>query len=197
MSFFSPGRRTKIARPPSPPRRTQFPTGPKALRLEKMKEYVGGPGAAPAAFTQGLKSTSEWYLYWALSKVFKSPENPRAGPPFLGATDGSWRYQSQFGARFTIGGAVLDFEIAAHDPPMFLRLQSERFHVATLSGRHAFDEEQKRQVQRYGFLVIDIYEEDIIHDQTGVAAIMAVRNALNGIEALNPIVSGTSLARPM
>ena len=54
-------------------------TGPRLYRLAKDPEHLGGPGEPPTEFLSAQTTKTEWYVYWALSKLYDDPEDPRVG----------------------------------------------------------------------------------------------------------------------
>ena len=79
----------KGALPPKLRTPARLPRGPEWLHLPVQK--LGGPGDPPPGFVGATNSAVEWMVYWALSKVFGRPEDPRK-PPFDGAWP-DWTYQ--------------------------------------------------------------------------------------------------------
>lgn len=161
----------------TPPRKTQKPRPPKEFSQAKKTVYVGGPGEPPAWFMKtGIVSRSEWFIYWALRKV--------KGPP----GDFSWANQVPAGGgRGQRGGAIIDFVIWDQEPRLAIRIQTDRFHIASPTSIHSYDEASKRMLERVGYKVIDIYEQHFLSDKSGKAAIAIVREALKGQQRPNPI----------
>lgn len=174
------------ARPLPVPREVQRPTGPRFLN-QKRDVSESGPGEPPPGFVTATTSREEWVIYWALTKILGPPER------------GSWSYQSNLlGGRERAGGAVADFVITNRRPSLIIRVQTERFHIATEYEKQARDELQKASLERAGFRVLDVYAEHFMRStnfETGQAAIAVVWDALKGIQRPNPITSRTSLAR--
>lgn len=172
---------------PQPPRPTQRPTGPKFLRLTKNPSWQSGPGNPPAGFVKGSTSKSEWIIYWALTKIL--------GPE----ATGGWSYQqSVLGGREKRGGSVADFALYLTNPITLLRIQTERWHITQPSSRQQFDVDQRRALERAGYVVIDIFDEDFLTEDdftTGQAAIKVVHEAIQGVQMPNPVTTQTSRAR--
>lgn len=169
----------------TPPRGPQRPRPPKLIQKATKVGYRSGPGEPPAGFVTGTTSLSEWYIYWALLKV-----KGRAGV-------NSWGFQVGIGGgRSTAGGAVADFVIWDQKPRLILRIQTERYHVATRNRNQVYDERSKRMMESLGYKVIDIWEQNFIKDKSGKAAIQKVRMALKGLQDPNPITAPQSWARP-
>ena len=174
------GRRPKIPRPPRP---TIFPSGPKALGLDK--DPVLSPKIVPEMFP-GVEfaSVDELYPYWALTKI-------------LGPEGVNWFYQkSEMGGRHLPGGSVLDFSIEDRQPPIALRVQTERFHVGVSSHKRAYDYEQKIFLWNSGYQVADIYSHQYIQDETGQRCLRLVYAVLNGHLSADPALSGSASVRP-
>lgn len=184
-TLTSPPKLASLSRTPA-----QRPTG---LQFRPVGETVmGGHGTSPPGFLNGKNSESEWPPYWALSKIFKMPLDPRK-PPFVGGPP-FWYYQFQQATLFGISSSTnLDYLVYQDGTLIGIRVQSERFHVYTSSSKHAYDVIQKIQLEASGVTVIDIYEEDILHDPSGQKVIITMKKAIGRIERLNPIVGGTAV----
>jgi len=179
------GRVQDRVRIPKPRRKTQMPRPPKVFQSALKTEYPSGLQLFLENwhFT-GTTSMSEGYIYWAFQQV-KGPVNT-----------GGWGYQVSAGGGRSAGGAVADFMIWDVEPRIVVRIQTERFHVATTNRKQKSDEAQRRALERMGYTVIDIFEEHFLSDKTGAASIRLVKMALQRQEMPSPILSGTSLARP-
>jgi len=162
--------------------------GPRDLGLWMEPERVVGPGEPPAAFLTPTTSRSEWIPYWSLAKIFDDPRDPRQ-PPYSGGA--SWGYQVSFeGGRSVRGGSVMDYVIYLPSEIVGIRLQTERFHIAVSPAKRASDRMQAMSLEKY-MRVEDLYEQDIIADRTGNAAIRRMIELLGGWERVSPLVSGT------
>lgn len=169
-------------KPPRPPRGT-IPTGSRALGLGQVQVVIGyGPGDAPEQFRGGTTSISEWYIYWALEQI-RGPEG-----------EGDWSYQQSFlGGRRIYGGAIVDFVLWEKGYAIGLRIQTFYFHLASplQSIKQATDLEQKVALENGGDLyVVDIYEQNYIHDPSGNAAKRQVILASELVESYNPRSTG-------
>lgn len=163
-------------------------TGPRALGLQRKPDRQTGPGEPPPGFVAATTSRSEWVSYWALAKAFNDPIDPRR-PPFFGGRD--WAYQIAIeGGRREPGGAIVDFIIYLSGEMLGIRLQSERFHIVAGPEKQAYDEAQARNLSRF-MTVRDVYEQDIIGDRTGQAAVKVMIDAIGGRGRMNPIRGGT------
>jgi hypothetical protein len=181
-----------LRRPNRLPTMRDLPTNPRGPRLYSQRpKRLGGPGVPPPGFVGGQTSAEEWWVYWALAKIFDDPADPRQ-PPFLGARDGRWTYQSPFaGGRRMAGGAVIDFVVYAGGEVIAIRLQTERFHIYATGGQQTHDLEQEAVISEYA-RVIDLFSQDFIGDGTGQAVIIQLKDALAGFPPRDPITSGTA-----
>lgn len=171
----------------------RIPTGPEIVKPASAKPF-GGPGEPPPGFVSATTSTYEWWVYWALAKIFKHPENPRVGP-FIGGPP-EWIYQKNVeGGRHRPGGAVIDFIVYDHGrggKPLAIRVVTEAFHLFTDSTQQAIDAMQKEAVEDYA-TVVDILDYQFIGDPTGQAVVITVKNALGLLESANPLLAGTAI----
>lgn len=153
--------------------------GPSVLGLGTKPVYVGGPGEPPAGFVGGTTSATEWYFYWACEKIL-GPEGIR------------WDFQSsQMGGRHQAGGAVVDFVIMQNRGlRVGVRIQTYRFHQNVDSFKQAYDIAQFRALYGPDFIIIDVFEDQYINDQTGQAAIVAVLEVINNKQRPNPLANG-------
>ena len=175
---------------PSLKKKVIRPTGPRVLNVKE--KYVGGYGEAPPNFKKGQTSNTEWIYYWALSKVFNDPKEPRI-PPYYGGLD--WSYQVPKGGKWirALGSAVVDFIIYQGNIAIALRLQTEHFHIFTDSRKQATDAMQRTNLSSDELIVIDVYDEEVLGDPSGQKAVLAVKRHLGYLEKLNPIISGTAM----
>lgn len=149
--------------------------GAKVMGLHAKTEQLSGPGEPPEGFVGGQTSKSEWYLYWALTKVL-GPEQ-----------EGKWSYQnSMLGGRSARGGAVVDFVVNQGAVFVGIRLQTQRYHLEDNSYQKSFDREQLYSLSDWDFIVINVYETDFIDDESGAAAIQVVIEAINRQERPDP-----------
>jgi hypothetical protein len=140
-----------------------------------------GPGEPPEGFVGGTTSRSEWYVYWAMTKL-------------MGPEGNNWAFQESFlGGRYIPGGSVADFVAYTSVGQIIMRVQSFYFHTSEDSFKQGYDIRQKTStIAAYAgdLQVIDLWEQDFIHDPSGRAVIEVVQDALAGIERRNPIASG-------
>src|SRR5690606_15449714 len=169
-----------------------MPRGPWLYKLDP-DHAKSGPGDPPPGFVTATTSASEYVIYWAVAKVLKWPKDPRQGP-FIGYP-GVWEYQHpMMGGRAARGGAVADFRILPGnvvDGEILIRLQTSRYHLFTDHSKQATDAILLTRMARFG-RVVDIYEQDFIHDKSGQAAILEVKKALWGGKAQDPLSAGTA-----
>jgi hypothetical protein len=170
---------------PRPPRPTIFPAGPKQLHVTSKPEFIGGPGEPPLWFLNlGYNSRDEWPPYWWLTKK-KGPEGQ------------GWVYQkNELNGRKMPGGAVVDFAVLDQSPPIAIRVQTERFHLAVNFRKQAGDREQRVALSNAGFTVADIYSYTYIHDPSGRAVSKLMSDILGGRHQPDPITTGTTSVRP-
>lgn len=153
--------------------------GPFIVGIGVKPEQQTGPGEPPEGFVIGSTSKTEWYFYWALEKVL--------GPPGYE----TWEFQqSMQGGRSMLGGSVVDFVIYQPTRMIGVRLQTYRFHLSASVHKQAHDYEQYLALSSPDLIVIDVFEDDIIHDDTGQDAIKIVLEVISGQERLNPLATG-------
>lgn len=182
-----------ITRPPKFRRPPTLPRGPKLYQEGKWSSIdVQGPVQPPPGFVTQQTTASEWVWYWASMKVLDPARDPRV-PPFYGGS--SWAYQSQQLPQIAhIYAKALstnvDFLYQLSYPPLAVRLQSFRYHLATTSLKQQYDLAQlKRELGVFD--VVDIYEQDFLEDTTGQAAIVLLKQTLGLIPTGNPLDSST------
>jgi hypothetical protein len=169
------------ARPTPLPHGTQRPTGSRRYHTNVAPIYRSGPGLPPVGFLNGNNSVDEWFIWWALSKEL--------GPP----GQGNWLYQTRIAPQLP-GGIKPDF-LVLQNPPLVIRVQSDRYHLMQSSWVIGYDREQRIQLEHMGYLVVDVFPQQYVHDLSGVSAIIIVREALQGRQRIDPIVAQTSTAR--
>jgi hypothetical protein len=180
-------------RPPRPSslhRLAALPTGPRSLHLRKQPQRTGGPGEPPPGFVTSSTSASEWDCYWALAQVTGTPKDPRiptSGGLYLGGDN--WRYQKPYGDGR--GAAIIDFVVYTETEVAAIRIQTFAYHFKTDAFKQATDLAQAQFLGRF-FRVVDIMEEDLIRDESGQAAVRAVRAAITEQVALPPLRAGTT-----
>src|SRR5690606_616919 len=169
-----------------------MPRGPRLYKLDP-DHAKSGPGDPPPGFVTATTSGREWLCYWAIAKVLKWPKDPRQGP-FTG-WPGLWAYQWDVeGGRAQRGGAVADFVIMPGnvvDGEILIRLQTSRWHLFTDSSKQATDQILLTRMARFG-RVVDIYEQDVILDKSGHAAILEVKKALWSGKPSDQLSAGTA-----
>ncbi len=187
MEIFGTGR------PPSSRIFSSAPIGPRYLNLgSKRKVIGGGPGEPPVGFVTPHTSATEWVVYWALSKMFKSPINPWKGP-FTGDPLGKWGYQSPAqGGRNAPGGSVTDFWVDWGGKIIGVRVETEFFHVyqtATVQQRDFYLRTHITSLDS----VVAVYDQYLLADPSGQGAIKHIAAALKGDLYASPQGSGTAV----
>lgn len=141
--------------------------------IENQQEFLGG-----------TVSMTECMFYWAMEKM-------------LGPEGREWDYQgSKLGGRHMPGGAVVDFVYYGFgEQQVAIRIQTYYFHQGVDPNKKAEDREQRIALEDAGYIVIDVWEQEFIHDETGQAVLKVAHDAINGIQHENPMASG--LATPV
>lgn len=180
-----PAGTTAVARPVQVPRGTQRPTGSRRYHVNTDPAMLSGWGVGPPeGFLGGNNSFDEWPVWWAL--------DDKLGPPDQG--EGSWTYQLRIGFG-QLGGSKPDFEIF-YQPPIIIRVQSDRYHINVNSWKQAYDREQRIVLERAGYAVIDVFPQHYMDDPSySIAVKSVVEDALNYIQRPDPIATATNVAR--
>ena len=177
----------RLKLPPIPKPET-VKRGPKLYEYGKEHGHTGGPGDPPPGFVTIKTTATEWPIYWALAKVLGTPaaDKIRTGP-FRGGPP-AWQYQNYL----DLGGlksSNFDFVVWQTNPytsPVAIRVQTEFFHSFTTNAKHQYDALHRLRAEE-NFDVVDIWDYLYLGDESGQAAILAVKNALQLIEPPNPI----------
>jgi hypothetical protein len=171
-----------VARPLATPRGTQRPSGSRRYHVNSKPQIMTGWAAGPPeGFVTGNTSLDEWPIWWALNKIL--------GPP--GA---EWLYQGRIGIGM-LGSSKPDF-VVFQDPPLVIRVQSDRYHLTVNGFRQAYDREQRVTLERAGYHVIDVFPQHYMYDPTySTAVLIVVREALSGRQRADPLTTFTSIAR--
>lgn len=184
-----------LAAPPKPPtlrHQPQRPTGPRFVPKQEM--VMGGPGDQPwPGFITGQNSLTEQNAYWALGVIFNNPPRDKIKfPPFVGGWP-DWGYQVPLLGDHSraIGSAVVDFAVFQGGTKIAIRIQTEFFHLTTTAVKHASDVIQRAQLEAVGYDVIDIYDNQLLHDPSGQKYIITMKQAIGRLQQINPIVAGT------
>ena len=184
-----------LSKPTGPPtlrHKTERPTG---LRFVPKMEQVPGPGDPPDGFLNGQNSLTEWYFYWALAKVFNNPHgNDVRKAPFYGGWP-DWSYQTaELGGHVrALGSAVVDFVVYQGMTLIFIRIQTERFHLFADNKKQAYDRLQRATLESNGPYVVDVYDTAILNDPSGQKAVIAAKRAIGRIQDINPDIGRTAL----
>lgn len=179
----------------SPRTLPKLPRGPRLVTVIRDRpQLTPGPGEPPPGFLNGQNSRVEWIAYWALSRIFDNPPDPRQ-PPFAGGP-GDWIYQSpEMGAYLrSLNSAVVDFLVTFGKTRIAIRLQTERFHVLADARQQQRDISQRMNLEQSGE-VVDVYDHELIGDNdndTAQKAIVTMKRAIGMLEAPNPILAGTA-----
>lgn len=172
---------------------TRIPKNPRMYQVPKNPLLGGGPTEPPIGFLDPRLhgSKTEWYIYWALARIFGNPPDPRI-PPYAGGPP-DWLYQKyEMGGR-NLGGAVVDFVVNSVPGgiPIGIRVGTEYWHFAAPPGKQASDQLQFALLSR-GLNIVDINDFTFTNDPTGQAAMVRVKEALGLIRSVDPIMSGTT-----
>ncbi|MHB1330199.1 MAG: hypothetical protein ACYC2K_18520 [Gemmatimonadales bacterium] len=143
-------------------------------------------------FVGAHTSRTEWLVYWALSKKFGDPKDPRI-PPYTGSRLGTWFYQVMDQGGRVPAGSVSDFQVKTPFGWIIMRLDTERWHIFASAAQQMKDLFLKTHLKTGK--VVTLYEQDFIHDDTGEAVMKVVSLALKGLELPNPIRTGQALRR--
>ncbi len=178
--------------------KTQIPRGPRVYQFSAGGEIQGGYGEPPPGFMLATTSLTEWIVYWAIWKALNLPGDPRdSGPPYKGQPP-EFSYQDPFmGGRSLPGGAVVDFIVwrVPTGRPVLIRLVTEYWHIFTTNAKQQADAWQSQRLMAQSD-VIDLYDTDILGDETGQKAVIWVKNALRLIQRPDVIRSGTARRGP-
>lgn len=166
--------------PKGPRGRSLINYGPAVAGMQYKTAQASGPNALPDDMFMGNQRTlSEKYLYWALLKLL--------GPEW----EGRWEYQGHSAANSQVRGfARVDFIIFGSRYDIGVRVQTYRFHMNVDPRKQAYDEEQLLALTGRYFTVIDVFEQDYIHDDTGQAAIQVMLEVINNRQRQNPLATG-------
>lgn len=168
-----------------------IPSGPRLYKTPRDKGYVSEFTNPPPGFVNGQTSTTEWYIYLAIWKVFGLPGDARRGP-FEG-------YPGVFG--YQVGGSgagqsKIDFVIyptrKSRNRRMAFRIQTEYFHNFVDAEKQAYDLLQAWNLSEYND-VVDLYDYEFAEDPTGQAACVQVKRALAGELWQAPGVTGYAM----
>ncbi len=182
-----------LSTPPKLPKLKGPPQKPTGLKFVPKMNEVPGPGLPPDGFLTGQNSLTEWYVYWALAKIFNNPKDPRIPPFFGGYPDWGYQVAELGGHTRALGSAVVDFVAYQGGSILGIRVQTEFFHIYADAKKQAYDELQRAQLEGSGMIVIDVYDNQLLGDPSGQKAIVTMKQILNRIEILNPDLAGTGI----
>ncbi|MCA9264977.1 MAG: hypothetical protein KDA60_14055 [Planctomycetales bacterium] len=180
-------KRRLYQRPPTMPKPTSLPRGPKwSQKIRKDGKMFSGPGNAPLAFKGGGTSSLEWIVYWTLYKIFMPSGDPRK-PPYDGII-GVFAYQKSIDLGHFAGGSVIDFVVEL-GPRMksrvAIRVNGSRYHEQASARQIMMDRLQKQRLSST-MTVIDLWDYELLESDgsagTGEKAVIAVKRALGMIE---------------
>jgi len=170
-----------------------MPRGPKLYQPPKGgPERQSGPGDPPPGFINSANSVPEWRCYWAAFKALKIDADPRQ-PPFEGYP-GRFAYQDPFeGGRHGPGGQVFDFVFYStrRGTPMIVRVQTDHFHYNADVQKQALDAYLLTRAARF-YEIRDIYDYQLMADDTGESAVIALKNVLAGNDTENPLTANVA-----
>mgnify|MGYP006191123845 CR=1 FL=1 len=128
--------------------------------------------------TRGTTSITEGMVYWALMKL-------------LGPEGIEWVYQeSRMGGRHQLGGAVVDFIVYVGVMSIGVRVQTYRFHMNADPRQKMHDASQLIALSDHRTVIVDIFEQDFVHDMTGQAIIKIMLEVINQRYRPDPIGTG-------
>lgn len=188
-------------RPQRPPLPASAPARPRGPRLyaptkggtKRNNVFVDVPDDFPG-------SVPEWRVYCAAFKAYNIDADPRDYPsaPDYRGVEGQFSYQDPFeGGRIGgAGGQVFDFVFYStrHGVAMVVRVQGSYWHTERGNKQQVNDALLLTRASRY-YEVRDIYDYEVMADDTGEAAVMTLKNLLAGNEGENPITA--NVARQM
>lgn len=199
------GTRRAITKPPNVRRPTRPPRLRTPARLPRGPQLYYVPIGAdrgstilppPPGFVTPTTSVTEWFVYFALSRVLGYPKDPRR-PPYVG-WPGLWGFQANFeGGRHRRGGQVLDFLVepgsySRQSGGIAIRIQTEYYHVYTDGRTHALENILESRLARH-YEVRDLWDQEFVRDPTGEAAVLAVKQVLSGQRQANPVRTRTAI----
>ena len=92
--------------------------------------------------------------------------------------------------RLPVGSAVSDFVYHLGTGDLVVRIDTFYYHIATTSDQLARDLYLKLHGGSEDMLIVSAYDDDILGDPSGRAAVAAVAEALAGREPISPARSG-------
>ena len=185
--------RRRPVRPPRLPNVPSLPRGPKLYQQPKGYPLrYGGMGPAPGEFPG---TEPEWRAYYACWRIFDVPGDPQdSGPDYWGAP-GIFAFQDPFeGGRIGgPGGQVFDFVVytTSQGTAIIFRVQTEYFHYQADNRKQVSDALLLARASRF-YQVIDVYDYELMADETGEAAVVTIKRALSGQRAQNPLTAGVT-----
>jgi hypothetical protein len=170
----------KLPRLPHPP---VVKRGPALYKTERDAQHIGWPGDPPPGFITVKTTATEWVVYWGLSQIFGKPEpEDLRHPPYVGYP-GIWQYQAYVDAQLA-SATNIDFVVWSAYPsgtPIAIRVQTEFFHNYASNDQQVYDLIHRERLEG-GFDVVDVFDFDFLHDESGRAIILILKEALMMIE---------------
>lgn len=171
-----------------------IPRGPRQYKFTLEGDIRGGPGTPPPGFLVASNSLTEWYVYWACFKALQiGLEAETTGPPFEGVP-GFFTYQTPMqGGRSLPGGAIPDFvvERTRTGIPVIIRVVTEYWHLYTDNEKQVRDELQKQRLDDE-VDIVDVYDNEFMHDPTGAATVVVLKKAAGLIQSPDQLYSATA-----
>lgn len=185
----------QVQRPPTLRVFTELGLGSRTYKYNKQPLVTSGFGDPPPGFIIVSTSLSEWMVYWALSKIYGLPVDPRQGP-FIGAP-GIWGYQVPAMGGRAVGGAVVDFTVqdTRSGIPIGIRIQTELWHLFTANRKQASDLLQRQRLME-DMTIVDVYDYQYTGDKTGQQVIQVMKAAIGAIEIPDPLRGATARRNP-
>jgi hypothetical protein len=195
---MSPATRRRPVRPPITPSPPAMPRGPRLYQPEKggtkrNNVFVDVPDDWPG-------TDPEWRVYAASFKALNIPGDPRDYPsaPAYRGIEGVFAYQDPFeGGRIGgAGGQVFDFVYYStpRGVAMVIRVQGSYWHTERSNKQQVTDAYLMTRASRF-YEVQDIYDYEVMADDTGEAAVMTLKERLAGNTSENPMTA--NVARKM
>lgn len=187
--------RRRPQRPPRLPSSPSMPRGPKLYQPPKgwpkrNNIFVDVPGD----FTGSLP---EWRVYCALWVDLNLPGSPRdSGPNYYGYPE-AFAYQDPFegGRMGGPGGQVFDFTVyfTPRGESLVIRVQGSYWHYQADADKQARDFQLLTRGAQF-YRIEDIWDYEVMADDTGEAAVKVVKSILLGYRSQSPITSGINVS---
>lgn len=192
---MSPSTRRRPQRPPLPASAPARPRGPRLYQptkggTKRNNVFVDVPDDWPG-------TVPEWRVYAASFKAYNIQADPRDYPsaPGYRGWEGAFAYQDPFeGGRIGgAGGQVFDF--VYYSTPrgiaMVIRVQGSYWHTDRGNRQQVNDAYLLTRASRF-YEVQDIYDYEVMADDTGEAAVQTLKERLAGNVAENPMTANVA-----